>query len=372
MRIKEPFTIFKKTLKTGKKVYYYQFRRKDGSRSCPYSTGQSVKSKALNYVLELWKNGEFEKKESKRLLTFAKFSQGFFDEGSPFLEWKKLSGRVLAPETIDAYKKFLNNQVLPYFAQYILKDICVDDVKNWIIWMNTNWSKKTSNNAQSVFNIIMKSAKEKRLIDFVPSENLAFRKVERKERQLLTIDEIKAIYNGSWRNEYYKRAFLLLCITGMRIGEVIGLLSENVFDDRLNVCHTYSRDHGLGPTKTRVNRFVPIPKELKLKQNCGSLWAFPRSDDKPILANEIYKQFRKNCDNLGIERELRGLTVHSLRNHFISYMRASRYGFSIDLKIKAMVGHTDNTMTDWYTYWTPEMMSELYELQKELFNLIVC
>lgn len=369
MRVTEPYIIFPRTLPSGKVVYYYQFRDENGKRSASYSTGTSKLSQAKRTVQKLYNEGEFKKNSA---ILFKTFSANFFDDDSPYLKWKKTSGTDLAPSTLSSYRKLLKLQILPYFSDMRLDKISVDTVKSWIIWLNESWSAKTSNNAQSVFNIIMKSAKEKRLIKEVPSADLSFRKIKKKDRVLLTIEELNRIYHSDlWTWRCAKRAFLICALTGMRIGEVTALQSFEVGTDRLNVEHSLHPHFGLGETKTRVCRFVPIPKSLKLKEQCGSKWAFQKPDKKePCSASFIYKKFIKICESLGIDHKTRGITIHSLRNLFISYMRGSSFGNSIDLKIKAVVGHADGSMTDWYTYWKPEMFPEIYEVQEKLYKEI--
>lgn len=366
MRITEPYTIFPRTLPSGRTVYYYQYRDENGRRSPAYSTGTDKLSQARRICQKLYNEGKF---NSETGLLFKTFAAGFFDEDSPYRKWKKTSGNELAPSTLASYIKLLNYQLIPYFGDMQLHKITTDTVKNWIVWLNENWSAKTSNNAQSVFNIIMKSAKEKRLIKEVPSADLSFRKVKKRTRELLTVEEISSVYKSDlWRWESARRAFLTCCITGMRIGEVTGLQSVEVGEDRLNVQHSLHPQFGLGATKTRVNRFVPIPPAMNLKASCGSKWAFQRpTKEEPVSANFIYKRLIAICEDLHIDNKSRGITVHSLRNFFISYMRGSTFGSNIDLKIKAVVGHADESMTDWYTYWTPEMFPEIYEVQEKLY-----
>lgn len=94
-----------------------------------------------------------------------------------------------------------------------IRKISTDTVKSWIVW--ERWSAKTSNSAQSVLNIIMRTAKEKRLIKAVPSADLSSAKSKRSAA----------------------RAFLVCAITG--IGEVVGLQTFEVGEDRLNVEHSY-------------------------------------------------------------------------------------------------------------------------------------
>ena len=369
MKITEPYTIFLRTLPSGKQIYYYQFRDENNNRSPAYSTGTDKLSVAKRFCQKLYNEGKFKKTET---LLFKNFAKDFFEDNSSYRQWKITSGSDLAPSTLASYKKLLNFQILPYFGDMQITKITIANVKEWIVWLNKSWSAKTSNNAQSVFNIIMKSAKEREIIKAVPSSDLSFRKIKKKERVLLTVSELNEIYHSSlWNWECARRAFLTCALTGMRIGEVTGLQTFEVADDRLNVEHTLHPSFGLGPTKTRVCRFVPIPPIMKLKEQCGKVWAFEKPTvQEPCSGAYIYKRLMNICEYLGIDHKARGITIHSLRNMFISYMRGSSFGETIDLKIKAVVGHADSTQTDWYTYWTPEMFPEIYEVQEKLYKEI--
>lgn len=369
MRVTEPYIIFPRVLKSGKIVYYYQFRYENGKRSPAYSCGTTNLAQAKRICQKLYNEGKF---KINNELTFKSFATGFFDTNSEFLEWKKINKNNLSPSTIQSYKQLLNNHLMPYFCNMKLNKITTDTIKLWIIDTQKTLSAKTSNNAQSVLNIILKSAKEKKIISENPCADLSFRKVSKKNRELLNTNELHKIYlSDEWKWDSAKNAFLVCAITGMRIGEVTGLQTTEVEADRLNVRHSLHPTFGLGQTKTRVCRYVPIPPILKLKDKCGSKWAFQNPySEVPIRAGFIYDKLIKICETLGIDTKARGITVHSLRNSFISYMRGSSFGETIDLKIKAVVGHADETMTDWYTYWTPKMFPEIYEIQEQLYHQI--
>lgn len=362
--------MFPRKLPSGRTVYYYQFRDENGVRSPARSTGTSNRAQARRVCNRLYNEGAFQRNSSK---LFKTFSRGFFDDDSAYMKWKRTSGTELAKSTAASYRRLLENQILPYFGEMQISKITVSTIKDWIVWLNESWSAKTSNNAQSVMNIILKSAKEKRLIREVPSADLSFRKVKRKDRKLLTVEELGRIYRSPlWNWECARRAFLVCAITGMRIGEATGLQTVDVETDRLNVRHSLHPTYGLGETKTRVCRYVPIPPSLNLKEKCGKTWAFEKpGGGSPCDERYVYKRFVAVLDDLGIDRKGRCLTVHSLRNFFISYMRGSSFGETIDLKIKAVVGHADGTQTDWYTYWTPEMFPEIYQVQERLYKEIV-
>ena len=366
---REPYTIYPRKLKSGKVVFYYQFRRADGTRSAGRSLGTSSRTEAMRRARKLWRDGFFEREGAARQDSplFEDFAKGFFAPESEFMQWKEATGRKPAPSTISSYRHLLEIHILPYFGKMRLSAIKPAQVKEWILKKKGELSSKSSNNAVSVLNIILKSAVEKGHIAKSPAEGLGYRKAERKDRDLLTVDEIAAIYRAEWQSESARRLFLVIAITGMRIGEAVGLLTENVLADRLKIEHSYHPKFGLGPTKTRERRVVPVPPRLNLPAFCGEKWAFQKpGEDAPVSGASVYKRFQKICAALGIDMKQRGITLHSLRNFFISYMRASPKGSEIDLKIKAVVGHTGSTMTDWYTYWKAEDFSEIYALQEDL------
>lgn len=66
MKVSEPYTIFPRTLTSGKIVYYYQYRMENGVRSSAKSTGCTTLASAKRYCNKLYNNGEFSKYSSCR------------------------------------------------------------------------------------------------------------------------------------------------------------------------------------------------------------------------------------------------------------------------------------------------------------------
>lgn len=362
MRITEPYTIFLRTLSSGKQVYYYQFRNENGQRSNPKSTGCTKLSQAKRFCQQLYNNGEM---VTDSTMKFSAFASGFFDDTSPYVKWKRVNNKTVTENTLQRYRQLLKFQILPYFGNIPLNKITTATVKEWIVWLSESWSAKTSNNAQTVLNIILKQAFEKNLISHVPSKDLSFRKTEKKERKLLSIDEIHDIYHSeSWNDEQRRQMFLVAVCTGMRIGEVVALRKGDLHEDFIDLKHSYNDKFGLGETKTKQARYIPIPKGLM--NDVSTEWVF-QDIDKPVTAHKFYKRFIIVCASLGIDTKERGITVHSLRNFFVSYLQSCNVP---EPKIRAVVGHADITMTDLYTYWQPEMFPEIYQAQERLLGEI--
>ena len=243
----------------------------------------------------------------------------------------------------------------------LTRDLC----KEWVLWASGKWSPKTVNTAQGVLNIILENALEKRLIDANPASKLGLRKTVKKNRELLTVQEISIIYNSAWASQPQRAMFLLAAVTGMRIGEIVALQKGDIKEGFLDIHADYSDKFGFQQsTKTYVNRYVPVPAGFPFPES-ESEWVFSKDGKEPIKGHCLYNAVKRKCAELGIDTAGRGITVHSLRNFFISYLQKHNVPES---KIRAVVGHTDETMTDLYTYWKPDMFPEVYEAQQKLFN----
>lgn len=362
MRITEPYTIFLRTLPSGRQVYYYQFRYDDGRRSPPKSTGCDTLSKARRFCQQLFNSG---KMNCNTDIRFSDFSRDFFSPDGDFCKWKAVNGKPLKPETARRYNTSLTLHILPYFDSFLMEDITRDTCKKWVVWANERWSPKTVNNAQCVLNLIFENAVEKDLIQKNPLHRLGFRKIPKKNRELLTVQEIKALYESDWPSDVHRKMFLLAVITGMRIGEVTALKSSDIKESYLNVHSDYSDRYGLQETtKTGMNRYVPIPDGFPFPEPNGG-WAFSLDGKEPVKGHAVYNAMVRRCEKLGIQTGQRGITVHSLRNFFVSYMQKMNVP---EPKIRATVGHADTTMTDLYTYWKPDMFQEVYEAQLSLYR----
>ena len=368
MRVTEPYTIFPRTLKSGKIVYYYQFRNELGHRSVAKSTGCTTLSSARRFCQKLYNSGAFKKDKS---LTFSAYTENFFSEHSRYYRWKVANKERISKETLLAYDKFLRNQLKPFFDNHNVNKIKRADVKEWVIWANEWWSPKTVNSAQTVLNLIFKQALDDEIIEYNPCHNLSFRTVQKKERELLTIQEVRDLYNnGKWWYDN-KLVFLLDIITGMRISEVVALRTENIYENYIDVKHSYSRQFGLGSTKTNESRFVPIPSELAeiLRKYDGYIFVNHegRNRGKPLNINSFYTNLMENYTLCGIDYKKRHLTVHTNRDFYNTYLESENVP---EPKIRAVIGHKDKSMTNLYTYWKPEMFPEVYTAQLKLYKLI--
>jgi integrase len=110
---------------------------------------------------------------------------------------------------------------------------------------------------------------EARLQGFIktnPRASVKFLPETGKDIDILTPEEVRALFPADWREV---RADETCCVlnklaacTGMRLGELLGLRGEYVFDGYVTMARQYSK-YGYGDTKTHMERKIPVPGILE-------------------------------------------------------------------------------------------------------------
>jgi integrase len=90
-----------------------------------------------------------------------------------------------------------------------------------------------------------------------------------RERGVYTIEEVKALFAPEnitpvWRGHLLYRVINeLAAATGMRQGEILAVRDRDLRDGYIHVAHSWHPKYGLGPTKTRQERDVPVPVRVQ-------------------------------------------------------------------------------------------------------------
>lgn len=168
-------------------------------------------------------------------------------------------------------------------------------------------------------------------------------------------------------NRFYM-VFLLCLLTGARVSEVAGLKVGDIKRDAKNRPYFEVTD-----SKTAKGiRLVPFPEqvfkmglaEIIANPGTNSLFRYERSESKGY-GNPVSNSYRRLLDKAGITRE--GLTFHSLRKFFNSYMHGNEV--SIEMR-EQMLGHEsegENSRT--YTDYTVEKLADtISPIQEKLIS----
>ena len=173
-------------------------------------------------------------------------------------------------------------------------------------------------------------------------------KVPELDQKVLTASEV-AIFLKEARisNHRFYPIWTMALMTGMRSGELYALRWTDVdlYARKISVTRQWTSKNGFGPTKTRLNRVVPISEELVkfLKE-----LKLQRGNDEYVLphANGWHKGeqariTREFCHAVGVTE----VKFHDLRATFITNLLSRGESLA---RVMSIVGHNDLKTTNGY------------------------
>jgi len=376
-RLKEPFTLYSRKTKDGRDVWYYRTYDEYGIRTHGYSTGETSKTVAKMYCMKLYKEGRLIPDSN---ILFSIYAENWWVWGKCNYIKEKLARSPKGKPTISKTyagdtRSRVEKHIIPYFGNYKLAQIKPHTIDTWMIKLKKSLSAKTANHCLSALRVMLNEAHRKGLIVDNPILSIKPFIEDPKVRGILTLKEARDLFDlenmlDNWVSGIYYGMNFLAASTGMRLGEIRGLLIENYHDNHIHVCHSYG-ENGLGPTKTREVRDVPIPSAVKkyldeIKTSKGYLFSYDLGKS-PVNATRPTMALYEAMDLIGIKektRKERNITFHSWRHFFNTYLRSSNV---TDAKVQSVTGHKTQAMTEKYTKFRLDDYKEVIVAQEELF-----
>ena len=370
---KQVFYLTKRKLPSGKSVWYYYTYNDRGERSTPRSTGFTKKQDAFNFCSEKFKANKLH----NRAIKFSDFASGWFKAGHPYYDDAINSGRT-KPSTMVVYRSRLENNILPFFKNLYLDEITMQNIiKFREVLIDKNMVPGVINGIISTLSIMFNYAVFNEYISVSPIK-AGFKSLVQphSKREAFTLEEILRIFSTPIKSVKPWLMILTSVLTGMRISEIRGLDIKNVNEGYINIVQQYYKQSVVPSTKTKSNRFVPIPKKLfsflsQIGKDTQFIFQTEHSDIKPICEGVISKALTDMFDTelLKVKNE-RKLTFHALRYFANTYYRVNGI---LEAKVNFIIGHSDNSlrMMNLYTTWKPEMFDDIKELQTKLLDLIL-
>lgn len=369
----EPYLIFPRTLKgkNGKPIYYYQYRKADGTLSNARSTGKTSRTAAILYVQELLNKGKIIVEGNVR---FHQFCSTFFAENSSWVRDRLALGTkdkpAIGERQLIKYRGFVKNYFLQYISNNPLDSFSPSDIKEFRLKLleNSELSRKSINDVMSCLRVMFTSALNDGLILRDPFRGISPLVTEPKPRDAFSLNHMIAIVNYEWKNPDVRLFIFVAALTGLRLSEINSLRRDNIKEDYIDLQNQY-RSGKLMPLKTRHARKIPICRDLHnmLISNIpeGKDFVFDSlPDDK--ASDDLREMLVKTMPE---ERIKHGYCFHSLR-HFANTFYLDR-GI-LPIKVAAVMGHSTgvSSMQERYTNFSPENYKEFYEVQKELLNIL--
>ena len=293
-------------------------------------------------------------------------------------EYKK---PILRPSTYSGYSKDIENHILPYLGAKKLTQLKTSEIQKHYNYLLESGRVKDNGKGKGLANATVRgihmvlrealdSAVREGLIPRNPADGTSPPKIHRKEKQVLTKDELETFMKLIENDESWYDFFYTEMLTGMRAGEICGVRWED-FDESdrtLRVVRSVDFVHGelvIGETKTEDGkRTIYLPDSLwrllatRKKKSFGE-WIFPNllKPELPLDPAKAYRQLKSILKKGGLP----DIRLHDLRHTFTSH--AANSGIA-PKTLSEIVGHSKASFTlDHYAHVTSDM-------QKNASNIV--
>lgn len=368
------FSLFRRS----NRIWHFYVYDEYGRRH-QYSTGLTSKPQALAYVITCIEERSYSTPRKQRVLTLSQFAEGFYSsEDSPFIQERIARGFSYSAKSARTNTSALKNHVLRYLGDMPLTAITTADVNTWLLNLprNDNICNKTANNQLTILRQVLDEAVRQELIDkncasIVKPLNPKVISTDRQvKRVAFSRDQIIRLFAFRWQSRHAMLACILAAGTGMRMGEVRALRVEQIHDDYIDVDSSIAEFEGRKCTKSTWERVVPIDMELRYILNeimPEEGYIFTLDGVNPVSDNWISSRLYAEMEKAGIRaKEGEQLSFHSFRHYFNTRLVAS--GVSPE-KIRAVIGHESEEMTEHYTHLEPSDMEQIRSVQRLALGL---
>jgi integrase len=281
----------------------------------------------------------------------------------------------LARASHDAYKRDVHYHIIPSLGRRKLKDLGTPDVRRFYRKKrDEGLSNRSLEYIHTTLRKALEDARNDGIITRKPTDGVRPHKTPQgaaKESEALDPIQVRALLSAA-SGERWEALYVVVLHTGLRRGEALGLLWEDVHleEGTLSVRRSLDVDGTLKSPKNAASRrtLKLAPRALaalkahKVHQNeerlrGGEVWedhnlVFPNTIGRPMNAGNFYRRdFQPLLERAGLASE--GFTFHSLRHTFATTLAAKGVHPSTAQK---MLGHSDIRMTlAIYTHATDEM-----------------
>ena len=297
----------------------------------------------------------------------------------PFGDWltywyENHSKPKIRPTTQETYESRIRLHIIPEIGDIPLNKLTQNDLQQFYGRLKNSGRKRftdkygegLSDRMVRMCHATCRSALEKAVQDGLirvnPAIGCKLPPKKAREMQVLTREELQRFLIQAKFEGYYE-VFLLDLATGLRRGEICGLMWRD-FDENagtLKILRSVNvpkrGEMEIGETKTeRGRRTIRLPpstvQRLKeRKKHAVSQWIFPEplAPEKPVRPSAAYYWMKVLLKEAGLPH----IRFHDLRHTFATHALAS----GVDAKtLSGILGHTNASFTlDTYTHVTPDM-----------------
>lgn len=273
--------------------------------------------------------------------------------------WLEAHSINLAPSTYLSYKSCIDNHIIPGLGKILLTNLTASHLESFYAdkQKHSGLSSTTVLYMHRIMTKALKYAVKNNLVRRNEAEIAEAPKKREAELHVPTLDEVNAIWQVA--KEPYKTIIQTAFLTGMRIGEVLGLKWDDIQDGCIFVNRAVQklpgeevsfRDPKRGSRRTVVmsrglaNALAAYKERTKTRE-----YVFEGESGKPVSGSAVYHNFVKYAKAVGLE----GIRFHDLRHAHATMLM----GHSLDPKVVSnRLGHQSVKITlDTYSHVSPGM-----------------
>jgi len=301
-------------------------------------------------------------------------------------EWLVLKDSNLRPKTSQDYHRVLNKYIYPEFKDLLLTDLTPRQVNLFyrsLIEQGVGF--RTIRYLNSILRVALKDAIHQGLIRTNPTEGAILPRWTRKEMRALDQNEVQRFLTCARPSRFYYFYYLAI-ITGMRLGELMGLkwMDIDFQNMTISVCRQAQdiRGRGIifstpkthsGIRKIRIQQHtldaLLQQKELiqQFKENAKHKWVendlvFPTIIGTPLVSHHLRTDFKNRLAQAGLPR----IRLHDLRHTAATLLINNNVPIIVISKI---LGHSKPSVTlDFYGHCTTAMQEEASRIMDEVIN----
>lgn len=307
-------------------------------------------------------------------------------EKSEYIRTKKAEGRNISPFYCHNNLKLIEKYFLPFYDEIGVTKLSELNRQNLLEWRNLlnekgnldggkkRISAATQNKVRQAVWVALEWAVFMGLLPYHPGNGIKRVKETTSEKQIFELEDLEKLFSAEWEDIRAKAACMLAAETGMRLGEVRGLLFDNLHlaDGYLDVVTNFIDGEGLKPPKwDKVRLGWPISPRCamlirevirlhKWGEGAGRYVFFNINSEKsPVAKLTIINGLRKAMEKAKIPK---GPTFHSFRHTWIAHSS----GVLPHHVVQMMVGHTNDITTQKYQHVTKEQREAVSKYQQTI------
>lgn len=288
--------------------------------------------------------------------------------------------------TLVGYRAALNLWLLPHFGDTGISDIKSSDMKILRDKVMSSHSRSSWVQIKALLNNVYEDAIEKELVDFNPLFGVKTPKKKTRQVNYLNLDEAQKVYAYAESIGSGLRCLLAISM-GMRQGECLGLLWENIDLDSQNPA-IYIKTHlqrqtgrglvNIENTKNKKSRVIPLDVDMveilkaqkrqfmKDRLKNGSSWnvegyVFSNTQGNPLDPKADRAQWHKCLKGAGVRK----IRLHEARHSAATLMLSA--GRSIHT-VSGVLGHSSIMVTG--DIYGQQQLESIKDAVSEISDLI--